>query len=130
MKRLWMVAFCLTVVGSLWARELTIDTTDSGSILISTSSLTPTLILSNNPAALRTYIVNPSSNVVFLSGMSTTSTSTPAPFSLSTSTGSYFLAVSTPNYVFSPDGPSDSFTGPMWAVSPGQNTTIQRIRMK
>lgn len=106
------------------ARILTIDSTQSGTINIPTGSATQ--ILNNDPNATRTYLVNYSTTNIFLSFMVTTSTSTPQTFSLSTSTGSFYLAGSTTPW--SPDGPLDSFTGPMWAQTTGGGAPLTRIR--
>lgn len=140
-----IAAMVLVFSGFALARELTIDPTDSGSISVSTNAVSPTLILTNNPAALRTYILNMSTNNIYLGGLPSTviSTSTPAAFSISTSSGNFYIAGATAPFAgapliptfFSPDGPGDSYTGPLWAVSSGTCVSgaaciIQRVRFK
>ncbi len=109
--------------------ELTFDLTDTGSVAVSTSIVTPTQILSNNPAAMRTLIINTSTATVYLVGPSTVSLTTPATVSTNTATGSFYLVGgSTVNW--SPDG-AGPYTGPMWATtSAGPGISITRVRLK
>lgn len=133
MKKLLSIICIAGLTSTCWARTLTMDTTDSGAIIVSTAPTSPTQILSYNPNAVRTIIINPSTTTVFLSGMTSTSTSTPFAFSISLTTGSFYIAGSTTTQTntFSPDGPYDSFTGPLWAVTNGgTGTSIERVRFK
>lgn len=137
-KILWVFGLLVVLATSSKADQtatvsLIMDPTDSGEVVISTGPSTPTQILSNNPSALRTYIINLGSNTVFLAGgnpSATTPLTTFTPFSVSISTGSFFLVGSSGTVTFSPDGVVP-FTGPMWAFAQGQGgTTLQRARFK
>ena len=110
-----------------------IDTIDTGAISVSTSAATPTQILSSNPAATRTWIINTSTATVYLSGPNPTASSpltTVQPFSISLTTGSFYL-VGGSTQTWSPDGINGPYRGPMWAVvSAGTSLSIIRERSK
>ncbi len=134
MKKL-VAIFLLTLGVNAFARSLSIDPSQSGSLAISSDSSNPTQIFSNDPAAVRSYIVNTSTNVLYIVGFSTSSNKSvtqSATFSISTTTGSFFIPATAANVqptLFSLDGPNDSFTGPVWAVAPSGGMNIERIRM-
>lgn len=126
--------FALILTGIFSSRsqafELSVDATNTGSVVVSTSPVTPTQILTNSQAAMRTWITNYSTNTIYLVGPSTGSLTTPATFSISLTTGSFYM-VGGSSITFTPDGPDDPYRGPMWAVtSGGGGTSILRFRAK
>lgn len=134
MKKL--VAIILLTLGvNAYARSVSIDPNQSGSLSVSLVGTSPTQIFTNDPSAVRSYIVNTSTNVLYIVGYSTTSAlgiGTNGAFSISLTTGSFFIPATAANVqptLFSLDGPNDSFTGPVWAVLAGTGGTIERIRM-
>lgn len=143
-----MKRFILNVLGAIalfasmgYAFEFNIDPTQTGMIQISTNSATPTQIFNNDPSAMRTYIVNTSTNAIWIVGFSTTtaisiSSASVVNVSTTSASGSFFLPAeaNSSNFTnqpiyFSPDGPIDPYRGPMWAVSAGQGGAfIERFR--
>lgn len=117
-----------------------IDPVQTGSINVSATSAPPTQIFNDDLSAMRTYVVNSSTCNIFIVGYSTTSAlsvSSAAVVSTNLNTGSYFIAAATTTIangvivptVFSPDGPTDPYRGPMWAVSGcTSGAVIQRFR--
>ena len=142
MKTIVLTAYVVLMAAlSAWAFEENVDPNQTGSILISNNALAPTQVFLNDPSAMRTFIVNTSSNNVFIVGYSTSSQlsiSTFSTVSTSLSTGTYFVAagtstfsnIATPNTytTWSPDGMNDPYRGPLWAVSSGNGAVIQRFR--
>jgi len=126
--------------GIAGAFEFNIDPNQTGSIVVSNNFTTPTQIFTNDPAAMRTYIINTSTSNIFIVGFSTTSAlsiSSASIVSTSLVSGSFYIVASTSPYpastlkipiVFSPDGPTDPYRGPMWAVSSNLGAVIQRFR--
>ncbi len=126
----------LTTVGLAYGRSLLVDPAQSGQQLISGTAATQ--IFTNDAAASRSYVVNPSTCGVYLVGYSTSApagigtNNTP---SISTSTGSYLLqgtligATTVPMSSLVLDGPNDAFTGPLWGQSTcTTGTTLTRFR--
>ena len=137
MKRYIALAFIFGIsVGIAGAFEMQIDPTYTGSVAVSTSVNSPTQLFVSDLSAMRTYVVNTSTNVVYIVGMSTTAANpvtTPSLFSISLTTGSFYIpaAVGISSPTWSPDGPIDPFRGPLWAVANSQGgTVIQRFRAK
>lgn len=129
MKKL-LAVFAFLIPQLVFARALTVDTTQTGALNCTSNASSPTTVFTNDPAATRSYVINISSNPVYLGFQSTTSTSTPSAFSISLSSGNFSIpANSSSTIVFSPDGTNDVFTGPMWCVSGGTGSPIERIRM-
>lgn len=137
MKRLAALAVLVLLPLSLYARSLNIDPAQSGSILIGTSTASPTQIFNNDKDATKTCVVNSSTNTVYFVGYSTSSNlsiNTNATISTNTTTGSFYLqgilvngtTVQAQTFCF--DGNNDNFTGPMWAVAGGNGAVVQRIR--
>lgn len=130
-KLLFALIFTGIFVSRSYAFELSVDLTNTGSVTVSTSPVTPTQILTNSQAAMRTWIMNNSTNTVYLVGPSTTSLTTAATFSISLTTGSFYLLGNSSSTFFTPDGFNDPYRGPMWAVtSGGGGTSILRFRAK
>lgn len=145
MKRYVVLAFvfgfCAGIAGAF---EMTFNPNETGSILISSSTVTPTQIFASDLGAMRTFVVNPSTVNVFIVGMSTFSASpltTPTPINTSLTSGSFYIAGGTNTFAgngnaaapnsFSPDGPADPFRGPLWACTNGTSgVSIQRFRAK
>jgi hypothetical protein len=136
MRRLMLLSGLLLLPGLCHgeqssAVELTIDANDSGSMFVTGASSAPTQILSNNPAALHTVLVNYSTSTIYIVGSSATAPSpltTPATVSVSLSTGSFYLISGSSSSV-TMDGASP-FTGPLWAVGAPGPAPITRLRLK
>lgn len=122
---------CLALTMTM-ARGLNVDPNQSGAINVSSNNSTPTQIFTSDPAATRSYIVNTSTNNLFIVGFSTLtnlSISSAAVVSANlNSTGSFYLTGSSGTVIWSPDGPLDAYTGPLWAVAGGTGATILRFR--
>lgn len=140
MKRLLIISIFIVLTAAVAkAFEENIDPNQSGSIAISGTAGAPTQIFTNDPTAMRTYIVNITTNNIFIVGYSTTSALSISTFStVSTSlvSGSFFIPASTNTVtggapvpvVWSPDGGTDPYRGPMWAVSGNGGVSITRFR--
>lgn len=138
-KTIASILLVLTTAVCAFAASLNIDPAQSGSVLCGSATSNPTQLLLNDPAATRTYIVNLSTNNVFIVGYSTITPigiSSAAIVSTSLVSGSFYIGAATttiangpniPSY-FSPDGPFNAYTGPMWCVGGGQGAVVQRIR--
>lgn len=87
---------------------------DTGCIVISTTPARPTQILTADPNAVRTYILNDSSFRLHVSTKS-------ANLSTSTVNGDFYLLA---NSNWTPDGQNDAFQGALYAVT-GGTTTVQ-----
>lgn len=120
-------------IGMAWSRMLLLDPVDSGSIIITTVTTSPTRVFTNNPNALKSFIINTSSNNVFFVGYSTSaagSINTAGTVSTDLTTGNYYLLGSSSATIML-DGPDNPFTGPLWAVATGNGgSVIQRVRFK
>ena len=133
--RMFCVVMLLTLGVNAFGRSLSIDPNQSGVIAIGTSTSSPTQIFTNDPSAIKTCVVNTSTNTVFFVGYSTTSAlgiATNATISTSSTAGSFSLPGSSSSLqamTFCFDGPNDSFTGPVWAACATPGNYIQRIRM-
>lgn len=116
------------------AFEFNIDPTQTGSILVTSTASTPTQIFTNDPSAMRTYILNLSTANIFIVGFSTTGSASPSTagtISTSLASGSFFIPPSTGSIqnFWSPDGVNDPYRGPMWATASGATgAVIQRFR--
>lgn len=128
MKRYAFTFIALLAAAVAYGRSLTADTTQTGTVNCTALAGSPTLVFSNDPNATKSFVVNYSTNNIFLGFQSTTSTATPAAFSISTSSGNFYL-VANSTLTWSPDGTQDNFTGPMWCVGGGQGAPLTRIRM-
>lgn len=135
MKKL--LAAVLIPILSAWAaaRSLNLDPNQCSALSIGIVATSPTQVFTNDPAATKSYVINTSTNVVYIVGYSTTSArsiSTNAAFSISLSTGSFYLpavAANTQPIPFVLDGPADPYTGPLWAVAgPSGAAVILRCR--
>jgi len=114
-----------------YAYSLTLDQTDTGSVVISNNAASPTKILTKNQAINRTWLINYSTNVIYVVGSSATSPSgdTPSTFSISLTTGSFYL-IGSSTFTWTPDG-TEPFTGSLWAVAGGTGgTSLMRVRSK
>jgi len=139
MSRLFAAILIPFVTAAAFAFEFNIDPTQTGSIVVSSNPGSPTQIFVNDMSAMRTYIVNSSTNNIFIVGFSTTSAlsvSSASVVSTNLSTGSFYIAGATTTVangpvvptIFSPDGVNDPYRGPIWAVSGGSGSVIQRFR--
>lgn len=145
MKRTIALVFAFGFCAGLaWSFSLNFDPNQTGSIVVSNNPAAPTQIFTNDLAATRTYIINTSTNNLFLVGYSTTSVlsiSSASIVSTSLTNGSFFIQGATSTItngssltpiVFSPDGSLDPYRGPIWAVSGNTGsssfTSIQRFR--
>jgi hypothetical protein len=130
MKNVLFALIFVSIFSSrLWAYSRTIDPIDTGGVVVSNSPATPTKVLSKNDFANRTWLLNLSTNTIYLVGPSTTSVSgdTPATFSISLTTGSFYL-VGGSSVTFTPDG-AEPYRGAMWAVSTGSGgSSLLRFR--
>lgn len=123
MKRLILILSMLTA-GVAFADSgsytpcLNLDPT-SGSVVISTTPATPTKLMPKNMLTQRTWIINTSTQTIFLVGDSTTTFGTAQVVSTSTVNGSFYLpGFVTPDYLpWSPDSPTGPYQGDLWAVS-------------
>lgn len=114
------------------------DPNQTGSIAVSTGTQSPQQIFTSDLNATRTFIVNTSTNNIFIVGYSTigaVNVSSWSSVSNNTTTGSFYIlgtligptTVQATNWT--PDGPNDPYRGPLWAVAGGQGgTVIQRFR--
>lgn len=83
--------------------------TDSKALTVSSTTVSPTQILSRDPYVLRTWIINTSTNTLIVSTFS--HTMNPA------------TDVNIPgSTIFSPDGPQVPYWGPMFAVLNGTSS--------
>jgi hypothetical protein len=125
--------FALILTGifsyGLWAYSLAVDPVDTGGVVVSNTAASPTKVLTKNANIKRTWLINTSTNTIYLVGPSTASVSgdTAAAFSISLTTGSFYL-VGGSSVPFTPDG-SEPYTGAMWAVSTGAGgSSLLRFR--
>lgn len=134
---LWTALWIMGCAWSAHAFEFNVDPTQTGSISVSTMSSTPTQIFNNDMSAMRTYVVNTSTQNVFIVGFSTSalSLSSAAVVSTSLSSGSFYIqgtligSTTIQATTWSPDGMTDPYRGPLWAVSGGTGAVfIQRFR--
>lgn len=133
-----LVALLAGIAGAMPSadRMLFFDQGDTGSIVISTAPTTPTQIFSNSAAALKTSLTTNSTNAIFIVGGSSTAAnpmSTFSTFSISLTTGSYYVPPQNSTITFTTvsfDGVVP-FQGPLWAVAQGTGGTfIIRQRVK
>lgn len=119
-----------------FAGSLSLDPNQCSALAISTSPVTPTQIFAADAQATKTYVLNVSTNPVYIVGFSTTSVlgiTTNAAFSISLSTGSFYLPAVAANVqpiAFELDGPDTPFTGPLWGVSASNGLTMTILRCR
>lgn len=99
---------------------------DSGTVPLSTSTVTPTKLLNRDSGITGTWIINTSSFTVFISTTSTVN--------LTSSPSIPPCIVNTNCLAFTLDGPNTPFMGDLWAVQVGTSSTtnnrISVIRLK
>lgn len=120
--------------------SLNFDPAQTGAVAISSSTVTPTQIFTNDPAATKTCVINTSTTTVYFVGYSTFSAlslTTPSTVTMGVSSGAFSLngilmnGTSTQTQPFCFDGTKDPYTGPIWAttgVTPSIGLAIQRFR--
>jgi hypothetical protein len=92
-----------------WSQTMT---GDSKTLTISTTTSSPTQILTKDSYVQRTYIVNTSTFTIFISSVSS---------NISTTTSFGIPGVSAgSSVIFTPDGTNAPYEGAMWAVTTGQ----------
>lgn len=135
MKKILTLGLLFGLVMTAGAVSQNLDPAQCGTKVLSIDGSAPTQIFLNDSAANKSWVLNTSTNVVYIVGYSTTSfqqKGTNATFSISLSTGSFYLpavAANTQPIPFYLDGPNDPFTGPVWAVAAGQGgSTLLRCR--
>lgn len=133
MKRL--LALLPFISGVAFAGIVNIDPGQSGAVVVSATAATPTQLFTSDSAASKTCVVNVSTNPVYVVGFSTTSYKQQginATFSVSTSSGSFYLPpVASAGVAGAPfcfDGPDNAFTGPLWAVAATGGNIVIKIR--
>lgn len=139
LRRLFIFAILASVAYKAYGFTLAADPAQTGVINCSGNAAAPTVVFTWDPNASRSYIVNASTTDIFIGFVAANSTATAAAFSISKSTGNFYVPATTAPYntstvptpiIWSPDGPSDAFRGPMWCVANGGGADkIQRIRM-
>lgn len=135
MKRLYAGVLVIPfLAGMVLANSLNIDPGQSGAVIVSANAGSPTQLFTSDFAATKTCLVNISSNTIYVVGYSTTSAKSitvNANFSISQSTGSFYLpgtasSTNPPQYCF--DGPGDPFTGPLWAATTSGGNIVVKMR--
>jgi len=116
------------------AFSINLDPSQSGGLVVGANAGSPTQVFTRDPLATKSCVINISTNTIYFVGFSTTSylqQATNAPVSVSVSTGSFSLpgtSATIPAQQFCFDGNDGPFTGPLWAVSGGAGSPIQRVR--
>lgn len=114
MKKLLLAVFILSIARSAYSAACTIfDTADTGSVVVSTTSTSPTILFHKNALDKRSILANNTSGNLFLVGDSTTTYGTAATVNTSTVNGSWYMP---PNSTQTFDGVNDPYLGNVWGV--------------
>lgn len=112
----WALILIVTGIGLLSRREASAGVTvnTSSRVSVSTSPASPTIVVAPDPKAKRTTVINNATDYILIGDYSTT-------FSSHASTGTARIPG---NSAWSPDGPTEPYTGGLKAVGSGSGPVV------